>query len=221
MIWLGWEDSLTAMEVGMALVLAMADIAPNQIKRATGRGAPGGAHTDFFKATREAPNGPSAYLVHNGPARKSTAHFHEVDQFQIILEGKGTFGRHEVAPYNIHFARAFTPYGPLMSDKETGWTFITLRTCYDPGAQRMSTEAQKLRQIADREPWQVHQKVILPVVPGEGVDLQEVPKIKDDRGLCAYALTLAPHTGTLAPDPSRGNGQFVLVTKGGLIYQGK
>src|SRR5579872_7100732 len=101
----------------MVLVKSMADIPPDLIRRATGRGEPGGAHTDFFKVTKEMPVGPSAYLVHNGPSRRSTAHYHEVDQFQIILEGKGLFGRFPVKPYDIHFARAYTPYGPLMSDK--------------------------------------------------------------------------------------------------------
>jgi hypothetical protein len=202
----------------MAMVRSISDLAPDQVRRATGRGAPGGAHTDFFKATRDAPDGPSAYLVHNGPLRPSSPHFHAVDQFQIVLEGDGTFGRIPVDAYTIHFARAFTPYGPLQSGKDAGWVFMTLRTHYDPGSQRMATESAKLRAMSNRDPWQVHEKLNPPAM-GPGVQLVPAAKLSDERGLAAWSLAMAPGAVSRTPDPSAGNGQFVLITEGSLLYQ--
>jgi rubredoxin len=51
--------------------------------------------------------------------------------------------------------------------------------------------------------------------------LQEISDIKDDHGLFACALTVAPRMETTAPDPSAGDGQYVVVVKGSLLYNGK
>src|SRR5258706_11881492 len=107
----------------MSLVVGLNDIQPEQLNRPgkTGPGNPGAVNTTFFRASASTPNAPTAALNRYpaGTARYSAAHFHEVDQFQVIMEGKGTFGRHDVSPYCVHFSRAYTPYGPLQSDKET------------------------------------------------------------------------------------------------------
>src|SRR6185503_19824862 len=152
--------------------------------------------------------GPSAYVNRYDPGRRSSAHFHENDQFQIIIDGKGEFGRHHVSPYCVHFSRAYTPYGTLQSDKETGWAFLVLRSRYDAGAHRYAKD--KLMQVSNRRPWQVTEKIAIPPA-GTGVNMEEVREIKDDQGLFVRALSMAPHTSTAAPDPSEGDGQFMVV----------
>jgi rubredoxin len=49
---------------------------------------------------------PQAFLVENMPHRHLRTHFHDVDQFQVIMSGGGTLGKHAVGPYAIHFSRA-------------------------------------------------------------------------------------------------------------------
>lgn len=180
----------------MTLVVALSDLNPEQVNRPgkIGPGSPGAVVTTFFKATADRPNTPSAYLNHypGGKARYSAAHFHEADQFQIIVQGKGQFGRHEVSPYCVHFSRAYTPYGPLLSDEEVGWTFLVLRTRYDPGAQRFPESQDALKQIPNRRPWQITRKVDFPG-SRQAVSLTDIPWIKDDLGLFAHTLTLAPN----------------------------
>jgi len=206
----------------MPLVLAKDDIRPSQIKPVGVPGSPeGSGHThNFFRATADTPVAPSAYLNIHTPGRSLSPHFHVADQFQIIMDGKGTFGRHDVSAYCVHFSRAYTPYGPLVADKQIGWAFMTLRTRFDPGQQRLPAAMEKLKGTPGRHPWQVTEKAIFPPA-GAGVGLNELSKIKDDSGLFAYALTLDPNNHTTAPAPAGGDGQYVIVVKGSVIHDNR
>ena len=206
----------------MPLVLAFDDIKPENVNRKEGAkpGGPGRTNSKFFRATREKPDGPSAYLVKYDPGRTLASHFHQADQFQIITQGTGTFGRHKVSPYCVHFARAYTPYGPLLADEKVGWSFLTLRTRFDPGNQKMPDSHDKLKQIADRRPWQISRMAAFPA-PGPSVNIADIPDLKDEQGLLAKSLTMAPNTRTTAPDPSTGDGQYIVVLKGSLMHDQK
>ena len=101
----------------MPLVVAMSEIPANKVNQrgSTAPGAPGALSTTFFRATRDTPDAPTASLnrYEGGESRYSAAHFHEVDQFQIIMEGSGEFGRHPcralLRPFRarLHALRAF------------------------------------------------------------------------------------------------------------------
>jgi rubredoxin len=198
----------------MSLVIAMKDIKPDQRRPAK---KAGGMHTHFFRASSDRPDAPNAFLVEHSPDCFHSAHYHEKDEFQIMVQGKGKVGRHELSAYCVHFARAYTPYGPLLSGKETGWGFMTLRTHYDRGAQRA---LDQLKQIPNRRPWQVTKHVTFPT-QNAGIELQEIAGLKDEQGLFACTLSMAPRTRAAAPDPSFGDGQYVLVVNGSLLYEGR
>jgi len=205
----------------MPLVVAYNEIRPDQIKRNKGGpDRPASTNFFFFKATGTTPDAPSAFLARYDPGDSSCTHFHAVDQFQILVKGKGRLGRHEVSPYYVHFSRAYTPYGPLHADEEVGWTFMTLRTRYDPGAQRLPGALPVLQQVADRKPWQVTSTATF-LAADSGTILREIPEIRDDRGLCVSALTMAPGTQILAPSPSSGAGQFVVAVNGSLFHDNR
>ena len=93
---------------------------------------------------------------------------------------------------------------------------MVLRSRYDPGAQRNAND--KLVKIPDRQPWQVTKSIAIPAL-GAGVSVQEDPDIKDDQGLFVRSLSMGPNTSTTAPDPSSGDGQFLVVFKGSLIHE--
>jgi rubredoxin len=205
----------------MPLVVAMSEIPANKVNQ-PGRnqpGAPGAKTTTFFRATPDTPDGPTAALNRYEGMKISNAHFHAVDQFQVIVEGSGDFGRHPVKPYYVHFSRAHTPYGPLQSNKDTGWGFIVLRSRFDGGAQRFPWALEKLKEIPDRQPWQVTTKVDFPAQT-QGVSVQDVPEIKDERGLFTQTITMGPNTRTMTPDRLGGDGQYVVVVKGSVIHEG-
>lgn len=163
------------------------------------------------------PGAPNAFLAEGTPGRVIRPHFHEVDQFQVIVSGGGVLGKHGLAIHAVHFSRAHTPYGPLTADHR-GLGFLTLRAHWDKGAQYLPDSREKLRNVKDRTPWQVTER---PNFDGSGaVSLHAFSQIRDDKGLAAYSLKLEPRAETLAPDPSGGDGQYVIITKGSLAHEG-
>lgn len=203
----------------MPIVVSYDEIPPDKIRRSPGGpDRPAATNYPFFRATPETPEAPTAFLAQYDPGDNSCTHFHQVDQFQILVKGKGTLGRHRVEPYYVHFARAYTPYGPLHADEETGWTFMTLRTRYDPGAQRLPGALPKLEAVRDRKPWQVTSMARFPA-RACGINVLQNPDIKDDRGLYVRAVTMPPRTSMTAPLPSDGAGQYVVAVKGTLVHE--
>src|SRR5262252_6664361 len=98
----------------MALINAYEQARLQQTRRDNGPN-PGFTKTPFF-GSRNDPNSPLASLNAHDPGYFNSTHFHNVDQFQVVVEGKGTLGKHEISPYSVHFTRAYTPYGPLIAD---------------------------------------------------------------------------------------------------------
>jgi rubredoxin len=171
------------------------------------------------------PDMPHASLNGHEPgAYFNEAHFHENDQFQVVIDGKFKIGKHELTPYCIHFTRAHTPYGPLVSDG-CAFSFMVMRAHRDAGAQPLSEHGERLMKIPNRRPWQVSQAVTFPAPDARPASAQvllnEVPNVKDDQGLAAYTMVLKPNAHADAPDPSRGDGQYVMVLKGSFIHDNR
>ena len=135
------------------------------------------------------------------------------------MEGSGDFGRHRVEPYYVHFSRAHTPYRPLLSDKDTGWSFLVLRTRFDPGAQRFPQSLEKLKNIPNRRPWQITTRVTFPESTGD-VSVRDFQEISDDNGLFTQTISMAPHARMTTPDKRGGDGQFIVAVKGSLVHHG-
>ena len=210
----------------MPLAVAISEIPADKVNQPGSNkpGSPGALSTTFFRATREAPDAPTAALNRypGGESRYSAAHFHEVDQFQVIMEGSGDFGRHPVKPYYVHFSRAYTPYGPLISAKDSGWGFIVLRSRLDSGAQRFPDSMDKLKSIPNRKPWQVTAEARFPSVTSATSDVAtlDIDEIKDEQGLYTRTISMAPGARTMTPDQRGGDGQYVVVVKGSLLHDG-
>jgi rubredoxin len=185
------------------------------------RNPPGGGtswRTDFHRPSEGVIFHPMAFLAEGTPHRVIKPHFHEVDQFQVIVQGGGVIGKHPLSLNAVHFSRAHTPYGPLTGADE-GVSFLTLRAQWDPGAQYLDKDKDKLVAVPNRKPWQATEA---PKFEGNAdVNIAPFKEIQDERGLAAYALKLAPGAETAGPDASKGNGQYIIVTKGSLNYQGK
>jgi rubredoxin len=208
----------------MAQVVALEDIPPHWARQRSkaGNGAPGAVISTFFKGTPEAPIHPHAAFneYEAGEERISAAHYHQVDQFQVIVRGKGMMGRHAVAPHAVHFSRAHTPYGPLHSDKDEGWAFIVMRARFDPGAQRFPESRERLKQIPNRRPWHLTRQAEFPA-PAKGIAMADIPGMRDDDGLFARTLVMAAGEVTHTTDTALGDGQYLTVLKGSLVHEGR
>jgi hypothetical protein len=112
-----------------------------------------------------------------------------------------------------------------VSDAGAGLSFFVLRAHPDPGPQFFPEQKDKLRQLPDRQPWQVTSQVTIPAPQSGAIAadflLQSVPGMRDDQGLAAYALWMKPSAQAAAPDPAVGDGQYLVVVNGSLLHNGK
>jgi hypothetical protein len=147
---------------------------------------------------------PMAFLVEQDPGEVVGAHYHQADQFQVMVAGSGRLGSHDVSAVAVHFAGAWSAYGPLRAGAE-GLHYFTLRNGWDPGARYMEFPDNRasLRGLPRR-----HREVV-----------GETAAIAPD-GFCALRLRIAPGESAAGPDPASGAGQFWLVLAGHLRLGG-
>ena len=161
---------------------------------------------------------PQGFLVElKTPRGVIQPHFHRIDQFQVVIDGGGRIGKHPLAPIAIHYADAFTPYGPIVTE-EAGITFWNLRSASDIGAYWMPASRDKLERKARRSISR-HVEATGPLSPGEA-DLSAVLPLEED-GLAAYSLRLAPGVRYTGPSPRDCAAQYYLVAAGSLIHDGR
>lgn len=202
----------------MAFVAAYEDVKAGREERPMSKPGARGWRTRFIQPPQGVLDHPVAFLVEGTKERVIRPHYHQVDQFQVIVKGGGTLGRHPLSMYAVHFTRAHTPYGPILFAEE-GLGFLTLRAHWDPGAQYIPDKKEALTRVPDRRPWQATEA---PRFQRSGaVSLQPFEHVKDDRGLAAYAMTMQPNAATTAPDVAGTNGQYIIVTDGSIIHEGR
>ncbi len=176
--------------------------------------------THFMKPDPESTaDFPQAFLAEGTAGRLLRSHYHTVDQFQVIWNGGGTLGAHPLDFGTVHFSRAFTPYGPIRYS-EKGLGFLTLRAHRDPGANYMPDCREQLDQVKNRTPWQVTAVPDFTLTPGQnGVAMRAIEGMKDERGLAAFSLVMNPGAKAYSIDPSKGDGQYILVMRGGILHE--
>jgi rubredoxin len=199
----------------MARIAAYEDVKANRKQREVKGGY--AWRTEFLVPPGGDKSEPQAFLAErcfNGGIRP---HFHDVDQFQVVVSGSGAIGRHRLAIHSVHFARAYTPYGPIVPD-EPGLGFLTLRPRHAAGQFIVPDRIEMLKNIPNRSPWQITE---LPKFDASSdVSVQTFSKIRDEHGLAAFSLHLKPHARTSAPDPATSNGQYLIITQGSLVHLG-
>ncbi len=57
---------------------------------------------------------PMAFLVETGPGAVTRPHFHQADQFQVVVAGRGMLGDHEFSDGAVHYTGAYSAYGPIV-----------------------------------------------------------------------------------------------------------
>ncbi|WP_428486941.1 hypothetical protein [Rhodopila sp.] len=209
-------------------------VAPAETARANRRrgSAPDGVtfwHTLYLGTTRYnmAPDTPDpdaealfpmAFLVEQDPGSTANAHYHQQDQFQLVVGGHGTLGLHEIRPVTVHFTGAHTAYGPIRASQDEGVWYFTLRNGFDPGARFMTMPRNRvaLRTIPGRR----HREAVAgplstPTSPTETL------LGPDPDGMTAWRYTIAPGEAVTGADPAAGRGQYWVPTVGSLTHAGQ
>lgn len=167
-------------------------------------------HTDLI-TSGDGDSAPHAFIVDQPPHAQIPTHFHAIDQFQVFIAGGGTIGRKPIEPLAVHYANAYTGYGPIVAGAE-GLTYLTLRPRHRAESRAQVLPDQKQAQH------QVPRRHRLGALVREGrrtrpaVD-DHVVLGREEDGL--FAVSLSVHSDHVAKLPDcAGIGRFVIVISG-------
>ena len=144
-------------------------------------------------------------------------HFHDVDQFQVIVDGDGRIGKKAVRPITFQYADAFTPYGPIVAN-DRGLSFFTLRNIASGGFWGMPGNKQSMPGRAGRNIEGVFD--LSTGVPAAGQVIREELMPREADGVAAVGIRLGANAHAEGL-PSSGKGQFYLVCAGTVTTGGK
>jgi hypothetical protein len=188
------------------------DIAP--VLRQTDHGPVRGL--TLFGAPSAVEDGPQCHYAEAQEADSFLrAHFHEVDQFQLFLEGDGRIGSTPIEPILVQYADAYTPYGPIVG-KTMGRRFLTLRVRPSVGPFYLPERRAERRRLDGRQVSGRH------IPDAHGHDARWRPVIGPEAdGMAAFAADLAPGDELAGIDDVDGDGQFYVVARGTLHHEGR
>ena len=161
-------------------------------------------------------DGPQVFMVeYYEPESTIEPHFHDVDQFQIVLRGAGRFGHEFAEPLSFHYADAYTPYGPIVST-EHGISFLTIRAAAAGAFFPMPASRHLLPCPPGRN--MTGKFVIDHPLPGPGKFARQELLGTDD-GARVVGVSLAANA-SFNSDPADAGGQYYVVCKGTLLHEG-
>jgi hypothetical protein len=161
---------------------------------------------------------PMAFLVEKEPGAVVKPHFHQADQYQVVVQGGGRLGLHDIGTVAVHYTQAYSAYGPIVAAEE-GVSWFTLRNAWDPGARYMPEHRAQLR--AARGQHQHREATCGPIPPLSAAELAALEQVEAEPVIAAtpdgagtWRYTVPAGGSVSGPDPAAGGGQFWLVTAG-------
>ncbi|AFK62182.1 hypothetical protein TKWG_09280 [Advenella kashmirensis WT001] len=170
-------------------------------------GTPFAHKTVIIGPTKPTPSAPNAYLVEQAPLTTLPVHFHGYGQFQIIVDGAGKLGRHDLRVCTAHYAGQQTAYGPLRSG-ERGLSYLTLRAATEGAAFFMPAASHYRNPNIPR----FERFGVEGALSNDGVIQTLLPE--DTLGLGAWLLTVPEGQSVASPLLNNGSGRFYVVLDG-------
>ena len=177
-----------------------------------------GRRCDYFGTSGKISMAPQGFLVERPYANaRIDPHFHDIDQFQVVVAGDGRIGKKEVRPVTFQYADAFTPYGPIVA-REDGISFFTLRNVASGGHFSMPGSKHLMACRAGRNIAAVFEQDVASLADGEST--REALMDPQEDGVYAEGIRLG--SNAVADGlPNNAGGQYYLVCAGSLIADGK
>lgn len=172
---------------------------------------------NYFGVQQRIAIGPQAYLVDMpDEGSRISPHYHDVDQYQVVVDGDGVIGPHPLKPVTFQYADAYTPYGPIIASKN-GLYFYTLRMApsgghFDMPAARHLMKSKPGRSIAGTF------ELKGGLAAGQST-LEHLHPMEAD-GITAAGLRLGANA-TGKGIPSDAGGQYCIVCSGEVVHEGK
>jgi hypothetical protein len=188
------------------------------IRRPIGRDGRPRFITDYFGRSSSFAGGDAFVIAQTNETLG--AHFHPVDQFQILLGAPGSlYQRRAIDPMVVHYADAYTTYGPLIG-ADPPLRYFTLRAEPTTEIAFMPRDRAKLIKRGRRN-------IKIPVdAPGElavlapgDVRWVEIIAAQSD-GLRVAEVTAGPGTPVVLP-AATGSGEYSFVAAGSIDFAGR
>jgi hypothetical protein len=177
-----------------------------------------GSRRDYFGIAGSLVDGPQGFLVERPYAgARIDPHFHDIDQFQVIVAGDGRIGKKDVMPVTFQYADAYTPYGPIVA-RDDGISFFTLRNVASGGHFSMPGSKHLMPCRAGRNIAGGIKLDGAKLVDGD-VARKGLMEPQDD-GVHAEGIHLGPNASTPGIQSDAG-GQYYLVCGGTLVEKGE
>jgi hypothetical protein len=180
---------------------------------------PDGTHyfkSDFILSQPEDAVAPQAFLIEQAPNSVIRPHFHQENQFQVVVDGGADLGRHAVAPVSVHYASRHTGYGPITSGAQ-GVSYFSLRDRVTALAYYLPESRPLMEDVPRRNVFAQRIEVAQPA------QLQALPAVQLDAaidgqpdGVAAWVVRLPPGSRNWVPLPPGGADRFHLVLAGSL-----
>lgn len=143
-------------------------------------------------------------------------HFHDVDEFQVIVRGSGQFGGNPVQGVIYHYADAYAPYGPIVAGDD-GLDFITVRASCTTGYFPMPGSRSKIPGKPGRN---LHGRFDTGLALPEAGKCARESLLQDPTdGMKIIGLRLGPGASADG-EPCDGGQQYYLVCEGTLVGDG-
>ncbi|MES2227321.1 MAG: hypothetical protein V4540_06090 [Pseudomonadota bacterium] len=174
--------------------------------------------SEWMEAGDDPALSPTIFLVEQPPNCSVPTHFHRQNQFQLFVHGGGSVGPQALQPVTVHYAGAYTGYGPLVSGPE-GIHYFTIRPVCESGAIPIEEAREKMVRGPKRHmqagPVDCASSDVLSALREAQVE-DVIPAAED--GLGARVHRLPPGGRLDATVPSATAGTFVVVLSGTLLH---
>ena len=163
---------------------------------------------------------PTAFLVEQPPNCELLPHFHRQNQFQLFVEGSGVIGREALGAVTVHYAGAFTGYGPLLSGAE-GIKYFTIRAICESGFTPITEAKEKMVRGPKRHAKSEPVPPLAPEMLAALTRTEHIAMIENgEDGMGSHLTRLPPGAPYEAVHVAAAEGQFLFVTGGTLKHGG-
>jgi hypothetical protein len=161
---------------------------------------------------------PTISLIEQPANYKLESHFHRQNQFQLFIGGGGTIGSSTLQPITVHYAGAYTGYGPLVAGPD-GIQYFTIRPVCESGALSITEARDQMvrgpKRHATSAPIKLATAAELErLSASESVDVIAV----GEDGMGARVVRLPSRAQLHTEFPAAADGTFVIVLAGTLSH---
>ena len=167
-----------------------------------------------------------AFLVEKDPHAVVKPHFHQADQYQVVVQGGGRLGTHDVGTVAVHYTDAWSAYGPIVAaDEGIAWftlrnAWIPVRAICRPRASSCARRGRRTSSIARRRRRRCRWRPLPTWRAPTGLSCATVIAQTPD-GMATWRYRLPAGASVSGPDPREGGGQFWIVLSGAASAGGR